>query len=190
MRKWILIGIVVLVVSSAIGYGVLQLQTSSTPSTASSPRPSGSGIRSDVLNSSPTPSTDVKPSNSPSEPVPSPRSSLSGPVLVAGGERAASNLESQSGCREDEPGKGFVDLRWSPATRRGQEQRIQVTIFREGFDTGNFKTSEVLTPERDSYQWTQPEGQARHYWRVLTRHSDGWIPSETARFEGPSCVAD
>lgn len=184
MRKWVLIGIAA--AASVMGYIVLLLNTSETEPTGVSPTPRT--VRSSTVSPSPSPSPNLTPSSSQS-PAPSPTTpSLGGPVLVAGGKRAASNLESQSGCSDDELGKGFVDLKWTPATQRGQEQKLQVTIYREGFETGNFQTSEALSPGRPSYRWSRVEGQAIHYWRVLTRHSDGWIPSETAKFEGPSCV--
>lgn len=185
MRKWVLIGIAAIAAAGVIGYSLVQLDTSETPPGGVSP--TAGSVRSNTVDPSPNASPSSTPSSSPS-PSPSPtRPSLSGPVLSAGGQRAASDLESRTGCSDDEVGRGFADLTWTPATQRGQEQKLQVTIFREGFESGNFKVSEALTPDRASYRWT-PEGQAIHQWRVLTRHSDGWVPSETARFEGPSCV--
>lgn len=187
MRKWVLIGIGAVAAASVVGFIVLRSNTSESPLTGASPTPRGS------QSSTVAPSLDASPnatdSSSENKPTSSPTTpSLDGPVVVTSGGRAASNLESQSSCREDEPGKGFVDLKWAPAAQRGQEQKLQVTIFREGFESGTFQLSEALTPDRASYRWTRSEGQANHYWRVLTRHSDGWTPSETARFAGPHCV--
>jgi len=179
MRKWVLTGIAVIAATGAIGYIFLRSDTTETPTVGISPTPGT--VRSDSIDPSPNESPELSPSPTPP--------SLDGPMVAGSGQQAASNLESQAGCRQDEPGKGFVDLKWTPAEHRGQEQRLQVTIYREGFESGNFQLSEALPPDRASYQW-RPEGQASHYWRVLTRHSDGWIPSETARFAGPPCVAD
>ena len=179
MRKWVLVGIGMIAAAGVIGYIFLRSNTPETQPIGVSPTPGS--VRSDSIDPSPNESPEASPSPTPP--------SLDGPIVAGGGPQAATNLESQTGCREDEPGQGFVDLKWTPAVDRGQEQRLQVTIYREDFESGNFQLSEALSPDRVSYQW-RPMGQARHYWRVLTRHSDGWIPSETARFAGPPCVAD
>ena len=186
MRRWVLIGIAVVAAASVIALVAALVNDDEELKRVSPARSVGPTSN---VSPSPMPSPDLTPLNSPS-PTPSPSPSLNGPVLAAGGQRAATNLESRTGCSDDEPGKGFADLKWSPATQPGREQKIQVTIFRRGFEAGDFQTSEALAPERTTYRWTRPQGQAIHYWQVLTRHSDGWIPSETAKFEGPACVAD
>lgn len=198
MRKWVLIGIAAVGAAGLLVYILLSKQDASKrASTSASPTPSVTQTNSSgpTPNASPslTPSTAESKGNNKKvtqgpTPTAPPAQSLEGPVLVAGGQRAASNLESEVGCRDDAPGKGFADLKWTPAHQRGLEQKLQVTIYKEGFESGNFQVSEALTPDRASYRWSRPEGQAIHYWRVLTRHSDGWVPSETAKFEGPSCV--
>lgn len=104
--------------------------------------------------------------------------------------RAASDLKADGRCREDNPRRGVVDLRWAAATVAGVEQRVQLTIFPEGFETGRYFLSESLPPDATALVWDQPQGQAIHQWRVLTRSDDGWVPSETARFTGPMCISD
>ena len=69
-------------------------------------------------------------------------------------------------------------------------QRVAVTIRRDGFAAGSYEISEALPPGQTNLVWEQVHGQAIHFWRVLTLQPEGWVPSETARFRGPSCVAD
>jgi hypothetical protein len=112
------------------------------------------------------------------------------PVLEPGGPGAATNLQSEIGCSPVVRKKGLARLQWTPAEERGTAQQVVVTIFKDGFETGRFERSERLTPTQSSFVFEQVRGQALHFWRVLTRQSEGWIPSETARFEGPTCLFD
>jgi hypothetical protein len=80
-------------------------------------------------------------------------------------------------------------LRWRPATRRGSQQRVVVTIFRS-FTEGKAESSGPLSPRRARLEWHRVHGQAIHSWRVLTRHDGGWAPSKIKRFTGPICLAD
>ena len=112
------------------------------------------------------------------------------PILSEGGFKAATNLQSEVGCSEINPRKSFAKLSWIVAENPGTEQRIALTIFKDGFHKGNFQVSEPLSPNHTSIAWDQISGQAIHQWIVLTKHKDGWVPSETASFEGPLCIAD
>lgn len=112
------------------------------------------------------------------------------PVLEPGGPGAATNLESEVDCNRAEIPGGFARLRWTVAQNPGQEQMVVVTIFLDGFDTGKFESSKSLRPTDNTLVFDQVRGQALHRWRVLTRQAEGWVPSETARFQGPLCVHD
>lgn len=112
------------------------------------------------------------------------------PVLPPGGRRAAANLEAEVMCDEVELRKGIVRLSWAIAENQGSEQRVAITIYRDGFETGNYEISKPLSPHQPSLEWDHLKGQAIHLWRVLTLQPEGWAPSVTARFEGLSCVAD
>ena len=112
------------------------------------------------------------------------------PVLAAGGPQAATQLQATATCRQGQPGQAFASLSWVPAAQRGSEQRVQVTIFRDGFERGSFRAGPVLSPDRATSDWEPLEGQAIHYWRVLTLHSEGWRPSQIGSFEGPTCPVD
>lgn len=112
------------------------------------------------------------------------------PILEPGGPRAASELEDTPGCSDDEFPAGQVLLKWRPAAEPGTQQHVHVTIFREGFETGRFITIRDLEPSDSELLFEEVAGQALHRWRVLTLHPDGFVPSETARFDGPICVRD
>lgn len=110
--------------------------------------------------------------------------------LPPGGPKAATNLVAKPDCDGVNPRKAIARLSWTPATKAGQEQRVVVTIFRDGFERGEFDISKVLKPGETNLVWDEIRGQAIHFWRVLTLHPEGWVPSVTARFEGPPCVSD
>lgn len=139
-----------------------------------------------------TPSTTApSPTSTTGPSVTSTTAPLSGrPVLAAGGPLAATQLQATATCRQGQPGQAFASLSWVPAAQRGSEQRVQVTIYRDGFERGSFRVGAVLSPDRASSEWEPLEGQAIHYWRVLTLHSEGWRPSESGSFEGPTCPVD
>jgi hypothetical protein len=67
---------------------------------------------------------------------------------------------------------------------------VALTIFPEGFDTGNFQVSPPLPGRTAAYTWPKTNPGGVHRWRVLTKHGSTWTPSETALFSGATCVAD
>ncbi len=121
---------------------------------------------------------------------PAPRLPVGVPILSPGGLGGASELSAKPDCVDGEPGRGVVRLSWRVAAERGLEQRVIVTIFRDGFERPAFEASGSLVPGRASFDWYRLHGQAIHYWKVLTRHADGWVPSAIGRFDGPTCPVD
>ena len=112
------------------------------------------------------------------------------PVLSPDGPRGASDLSARPDCVDGEAGRGVVRLSWRPAAEQGVEQRVIATIYRDGFERPAFEASGALDKGRVSFDLYRLHGQAIHFWKVLTRHADGWVPSEVARFEGPTCPVD
>lgn len=126
------------------------------------------------------------------------------PTAVAGGSQAlraagvsgvgpvpeATDLRAEIFCDPAVPRKGLAQLSWTPADPLGQEQRVLVTIFKEGFETGAFEESKPLPPDQDTFLLESVQGQAIHRWRVVTVRTSAEMPSETARFEGPVCIND
>jgi hypothetical protein len=111
-------------------------------------------------------------------------------VLPRSDQDAAGSLQAEMRCDELELRKGIARLSWTVAANQGAEQQVAVTIYRDGFETGNFEISDPLPPYQSSLVWDRVKGQAIHLWRVLTLQDEGWMPSVTERFEGISCVAD
>ena len=85
-------------------------------------------------------------------------------ILPPGGRRAAANLQAEVRCDEVELRKGIVRLSWAVAANQGSEQRVAVTIYRDGFETGNYEISEPLSPYQSSLVWDRMKGQAIHLW--------------------------
>lgn len=112
------------------------------------------------------------------------------PVLAVGARPAATALTASADCRRGDVGRPVATLSWTPASPRGSEQRVAVTIYRDGFERGDFRVGQALAADQATFEWERIEGQALHHWRVLTLHPDGWQPSETATFEGPVCPSD
>jgi hypothetical protein len=111
------------------------------------------------------------------------------PLLPPSRNTSATHLAATVNCSEAEPRKGIAVLRWKPATHRGSEQRVVVTIFRN-FEEGNFESSGPLSPRRAKLEWHRVHGQAIHSWRVLTQQHGGWVLSKVGRYTGPICLAD
>ena len=103
---------------------------------------------------------------------------------------AATNLSAEIFCDPVVSNSGLAEFRWTPADPPGQEQRVEVTIFKRGFETGNFEESKPLPPDDDVFVFESVQGQAVHRWRVVTVGAAAEVTSETSRFEGPLCVDD
>jgi len=103
---------------------------------------------------------------------------------------AASGLTAEVTCSPLERRQGFALLSWTPADPLGDAQLVQITIFKDGFDTGEFIELGPLGADEGSLQFEDVQGQALHRWRVLTTRGNESLASETARFEGPICLGD
>lgn len=115
----------------------------------------------------------LPPSTPPSQPV----------VTASGGGSVATGLSALPGC---DAGRALVRLSWRPSG--ANEQVVAVSARKDGLDTGNYTTSEVLAPDRSTYSLRDSQPGGIYYWRVLTRRDGGWAASATAQFEGPTCV--
>lgn len=118
---------------------------------------------------------------------PSPRLPRGVPILLPNRASAASQLSAQADCMDEEPGRAVVRLSWQPAGNHGTAQRVIATIFRNGFERRAFEASGALAGRRRVFDWYRVHGQAIHFWRVLTRRANGWVPSAIGQFEGPTC---
>jgi len=160
---------------------------------AATPQPTLVAHTSEIMATSTTPaSTPAALSGTPRSATPIPVSTLmpGTPTLPVGGPGAATNLQSEATCSLEDPAKGIARLIWTPAERRGAEQRVALTTYVRGFDTGAFVTTGSLPPDQQSFVWERTGPGIIHYWWVLTLQTGGWAPSEVASFEGADCIAD
>lgn len=127
---------------------------------------------------------------SPAATAANPQNAGSPGTSSAGAVGAATNLSAEIFCDPVASNRGLAEFRWTPADPPGQEQRVDVTIFKRGFETGNFEESKPLPPDDDVFVFESVQGQALHRWRVVTVGAAAEVTSESARFEGPLCVDD
>jgi hypothetical protein len=121
---------------------------------------------------------------------PSPRLPEGVPIVAADARRSASDLSGVPDCIDAEPGRGIVRLSWRAAPEQGSEQRLILTIYRNGFERSLFEATGPLEADRASFDLYRLHGQAIHTWKVLSRHGDGWVPSAEGSFVGPTCPVD
>lgn len=112
------------------------------------------------------------------------------PILEAGSQVAATGLQARSECSSVAPGLGVATLRWEAGQAGSGSQRIDITEFREGFDTSRFQASAEISASRVSAALQAPTPGINYYWRVLRRTPAGWVPSPIGRFSGPVCPTD
>jgi hypothetical protein len=105
-------------------------------------------------------------------------------VGAPGGPRSATDLRAEPNCSHG----SVAELVWKPAAKPGQKQRVDVTTH--DFTGAEFESSEPIPPDRTSFTWNRVQGQATHFWRVLTLHGDEWVASATSTFTGATCVFD
>lgn len=110
-------------------------------------------------------------------------------ILSPGGHSSATDLEAEARC---DPMKltATARLSWKLASPPGSQQRVDMTMFRDGFQTGKFTTTGPLPPDQTQLNLNSGEPGINYAWRVLTLTGEGWVPSETARLPWPSCPVD
>ncbi len=123
-------------------------------------------------------------------------------VLPPGSASAASELAAAARCHPEKRRASLVGLRWQPtATGRSGDaseegdlpslaQRVELTKFRDGFNTGRLEATRRLGTAIDAVAVDSPETGINYYWRVLTLNEQGWAPSAVGRFEVPICPWD
>ncbi len=114
------------------------------------------------------------------------------PILQPGGPSAATDLRVEARCSAARPGTRSASFAWRVAATPGQAQRVDVTMFRDGFrsEKPRFETLAQVSGTQDSAQWDKGEPGINYYWRVLTLTVRGWVPSQTSRYEAPICPVD
>ena len=139
-----------------------------SPTTAPVEQPAGTG----------GPATKATPGEPGLPPSPPP----SEPVVSNGGP-GATGLMADPGCDGARP---RTLLSWQPSG--ANVQLVAVSARPDGLDSGNYTATEELPAGRSSYELRDSQPGGVYYGRVLTRQGSGWAASETAQFEGPTCV--
>ncbi len=106
-------------------------------------------------------------------------------AVASNGGGAATGLTATAECVGGPP-EPVVHMHWDPSG--DGRQRVQVTVFADGFATGRIDRSRRLSSRQSRLTWRRAQGEAKHYWRVMTRIDGRSVPSEIATFEGPGCV--
>ena len=111
-------------------------------------------------------------------------------TMPSGGPGTATNLAATADYDPAQGTNATVKLQWVCAVPPGLEQRMVITIFKDGFERGAFDVSGPLRSNQTSLVWDKAKGQAIHHWKVLTLQPTGWVASATATFEGPLLIRD
>jgi hypothetical protein len=112
------------------------------------------------------------------------------PVLPPGGSGAATYLQVNARCSQTNPGMRVAKFSWQVAAEPGEAQRLDLTMFRGGFERGQFETIARLSATQSAADSDKGDPGINYYWRVLTLTPAGWVPSDTARYEAPICPVD
>jgi hypothetical protein len=109
------------------------------------------------------------------------------PILSGGGAYAARSLVAEVRCSETHIGKAIAKLTWRVSNSPGSQQRIDITMYWDGFEKGHFETIGPHPPDQSFVELERLEPGINYYWRVLTLTPKGWVPSETTRCGVPVC---
>jgi len=110
-------------------------------------------------------------------------------VEATEGQEVATDLTSEPRCDATTPGRTASALSWR-APAEGAEQRVDLTFFFQGFETGDFVATPTLPPGQTAYLLLDTEPGLQYQWRVLTRTINEWVSSDAATFRGAVCVVD
>jgi photosystem II stability/assembly factor-like uncharacterized protein len=111
------------------------------------------------------------------------------PLLSPGLPNAPTDLMGEVRC---DPVRltSTAQLTWKAPRAGGGQQRVDVTAFRDGFQTANFVTFGPLPPDQFQVELSSGEPGITYYWRVLTLTESGWAPSRTARLPWLGCPSE
>jgi hypothetical protein len=111
-------------------------------------------------------------------------------ILEQGSTQAPGSLHVRARCSDVKLGTGVAEFTWASPAAEVQAQRIDISMFRDGFQTDRFETVARLPNAQNRLVWDDVRPGINYYWRVLVLTPQGWISSETARYEAPICPVD
>lgn len=100
------------------------------------------------------------------------------------------DLKVEANCDRVKAGQSRVVFSWVKSEKTEGKQRIDITPYRTGFSSEKYETVGELKPEQNSFEWSGGEPGINYFWRVLTLGPNGWVESDTARYEAPTCPVD
>ena len=109
--------------------------------------------------------------------------------IQPGDDTAATDLAANPACGAD--GTPRVTFRWQAAIVAGAAQRVDVSVRQDGFEVGEFESSDRLAPDASDFVFDgRMEPGLIHVWRVLTDQGGRWVSSPVETFTGPLCGRD
>jgi hypothetical protein len=111
-------------------------------------------------------------------------------ILEPIGTQGPGALRVVARCSDVNLGKAVAEFTWASPTAEVQAQRIDISMFRDGFQTERFETVARVPTAQNRLVWDDARPGINYYWRVLVLTPQGWLPSETARYEVPICPVD
>jgi hypothetical protein len=111
-------------------------------------------------------------------------------ILEQGNAQAPASLRVVARCSDVNLGTGVAEFTWVSRVTDARAQRIDISMSRDGFQTERFETVARLPTAQNRLVWDDARPGINYYWRVLVLTPQGWVPSETARYEAPICPVD
>jgi hypothetical protein len=111
-------------------------------------------------------------------------------ILEQGSTQAPGSLQVVVRCSDVNLGTGVAEFTWASPATEARAQRIDISMFRDGFQSERFETVARLPTAQNRLVWDDARPGINYYWRVLVLTPQGWISSETARYEAPICPVD
>ncbi len=112
------------------------------------------------------------------------------PETIVPGVSPAKDLAVRSNCDRVAAGKPLAVFSWTNDEGYKGRQKIEITPYRTGFKSRKTENLGELVGGKTGFEWGGGEAGINYYWRVLTLMDVGWVASENARYEVPTCPVD
>lgn len=112
------------------------------------------------------------------------------PILAPGSADAPRALRVSADCSDTKRGTNVAEFTWSTPGGDIRAQRVDISMFRDGLQTDRFETLGRVPAAQARLVWDGGRAGVNYYWRVAALTPQGWLPSETARYEAPICPVD
>jgi len=93
-------------------------------------------------------------------------------------------------CSRTRLGGRDVIMAWKLSQAQSEVQRVDVTKFPNGFQSGDYLTSGERPAADRGLMFEEPEPGIFYYWRLMTKTPGGWVVRGTGRAQAPICPVD